>query len=204
MKVFVKQKVLFSLQIIICGGILSCSFFACVQKKSAKIPSEAIVDNQQMPDTNYLIGNTIYTMIAANSLQLFANFDYDAWGELLSDDVEYFFPNGNDVTRTKLTGKTNVLEWWKNWRATSGITSITITEENDVPVVALKTPNYAGLTGNWVFSWFNNDMVINGRNAGLRMNCTFHFNDENLIDRCYTYYDRTEIIQASEGKDILK
>ena len=34
------------------------------------------------------------------------------------------------------------------------------------------------------------------------MNVTVHFNSETLIDRFYTYYDRTKIIQAT-GANIL-
>ncbi len=200
MKFIIKPDVPHSFHFIIVAGFICSSLGSCSQKQGEKPHTESKSQLQTLQDSGYAIGDVIYAELASQSLQQFASLNFDSWGKYLSDDVEYFFPDGDDETRTKLTGKASVLSWWQNWKATSGITSMTITEENNVPVVVIKTPKYAGLTGNWVFCWFNNAMVINEKNVGLRMNVTFHFNHENLIDRCFTYYDRTEIIQATGGK----
>ena len=55
-----------------------------------------------------------------------------------NDDVEFWFPDGDNNTRTKLVGKKAVIDWWKNWKATSGIKSMTMDEAVFLPVNALK------------------------------------------------------------------
>ncbi|MDX1585566.1 MAG: hypothetical protein R3222_02435, partial [Balneolaceae bacterium] len=117
-------------------------------------------------------------------------------------DIEYYFPDGDAGTRTVLTGKTAVLEWWNNWENTSGIESMTFSNPVFLPVVAQTAPNYAGLTGPYVVSYMSNEMVYNGTTVNLRMNFTLHFNDQKKIDRYYTYYDRSPIINAM-GTNIL-
>ena len=47
-----------------------------------------------------------------------ADLDFDKWGEMMADDVEYYFPDGDAGTRTKLTGKSEVVGWFKNWKET--------------------------------------------------------------------------------------
>jgi hypothetical protein len=65
-----------------------------------------------------------------------------------------------------------------------------------------KNPS-TGLSGVSVISYFSNNMNINGTPLKLRMNFSVHFNKDKLIDRYYTYYDRTQIV-AIMGKNILE
>ncbi|NGP75014.1 nuclear transport factor 2 family protein [Balneolaceae bacterium YR4-1] len=148
------------------------------------------------------IGSPEYAEMAEQAMMHMQSMDFDAWGEMLADDIEYYFPDGDAGTRTVLTGKTAVLDWWKNWENTSGVSSMTFSNPVFLPVVAREAPNYAGLTGPYVISYMSNEMVFNGSTVNIRMNFTLHFNDEKKIDRYYSYYDRSPIINAM-GTNIL-
>jgi len=159
---------------------------------------------QNMDDGNesWDIGSSKYADITEQAMMHMQDMDFDAWGELLADDIEYQFPDGDSGTRTVITGKEAVLDWWKNWETTSGIESMKFTSTVFLPVIAQESPNYSRLTGPYVVSYLSNEMVYNGNPVNLRMNFTVHFNEENKIDRYFSYYDRSTIISAM-GIDIL-
>ena len=71
-----------------------------------------------------------------------------------------------------------------------------------LPVIAKETMAYSGLTGVMVISYFSNEIVYQEGTVKLRMNFAAHFNKDNLIDRYYTYYDRSGIIEIM-NKNIL-
>jgi hypothetical protein len=122
---------------------------------------------------------------------------------MLAVDVEYAFPDGDGVTRTKLVGRDTVVAWWKNWQKTNGIVSMTTKLANHIPVNSIVSPQMTGLPGVYVFSYFTNAVAYpNGNTASVRMNFALHFNADKKIDRYYSYYDRTPFIQA-QGKNIL-
>ena len=89
---------------------------------------------------------------------------------MLAEDVEFYFPDGDAGTRTKLSGKSNVLDWWKNWKETSGVQSMTYTDNVDVPIIAKETMAYSGLTGVMLISYFSNEIVYQEGTVKLRMN----------------------------------
>ncbi len=151
---------------------------------------------------HYEIGATEYSDLAVKSLSSWTQLDFDAWAATMSDDAEFYFPDGDAGTRTSLIGKAAVLDWWRNWKKTSGIQSMTYRDHVDIPVIAKETLPYSGLRGPLVFSYFSNELVYSGATVNLRMNVAIHFNSEKLIDRFYTYYDRTKIIAAT-GTNIL-
>ena len=149
-------------------------------------------------DKSFAIASPDYSVLATKALTAFAALDIDKWTAMMSDDIEYYFPDGDAGTRTALKGKKNVIDWWKNWKATSGIQSMTYTNHVDIPLNVRDTLVYSGMTGNLVISYFSNHLVYNGVPINLRMNFVVHFNKDNLIDRYYTYYDRTKIIEATK------
>ena len=151
----------------------------------------------------FAIAPTDYSVIAEKALTQLANFDYDAWGQMLADNVEYSFPDGDNDTRTKLVGKAAVVGWWKGFRKDSGISSMTMSEFNHFPLDVIGDPKGGAVKGFYVFSYFSNKMVFRGNNVGLRMNFVTHFNADKKIDRYVTYYDRTPIIKAM-GKNLLE
>jgi 3-phenylpropionate/cinnamic acid dioxygenase small subunit len=157
----------------------------------------------QAQAANYEIAPQQYVDLSEKALSQVIKFDFDAWAGMLADDAEFWFPDGDNNTRTKLVGKKAVIDWWKNWKATSGIQSMSMDEAVFLPVNALKPTAGSKLTGNIVISYFTNKFVFTTGTANLRMNFVTHFNANKKIDRYITTYDRTVIIKAM-GKDILQ
>lgn len=160
------------------------------------------VQNGDSVNENWEIGSQEYADITEQAMMHMQNMDFDAWGELLADDIEYYFPDGDEGTRTVITGKEAVVEWWKNWEATTGIESMRFSSTVFLPAIALEALSYSGLSGPYVVSYLSNEMVFNGQTVNVRMNFTVHFNEENKIDRYFSYYDRVPIIRAM-GTNIL-
>lgn len=149
--------------------------------------------------SNYEVASERYSQLTDEALNRMSALEFDSWGEMLSRDVEYYFPDGDYGSRTVLRGKNSVLYWWENWRETSAIDSMKFTERVHVPVQANKKLNYSGLTGVIVISYFSNRMVYNGQPVSVRTNTAMHFDDDSLIDRIYTYYDRTPILNTVQA-----
>jgi hypothetical protein len=144
-----------------------------------------------------------YAELASKALTYLTSLEIDKWVSMLSDDVEYNFPDGDEGTRTKLTGKAAVQSWWSNWVKTSGVRSMTMDRAVFIPINSSEKNPSTGLTGVSVISYYSNNMNINGTPVKIRMNFSAHFNKDKLIDRYYTYYDRAPII-AAMGKNILE
>ncbi|MCY7349584.1 MAG: hypothetical protein LH606_02820 [Cytophagaceae bacterium] len=143
-----------------------------------------------------------YATLAEQSVLHVAAADFDAWGAMLADDVEYDFPDGDPDTRTKLMGKTAVLDWWKNYRKTPGVGTMTMTEFNHTPIEVTGNPKGGAKKGIVVLSYFTSTQVIKGQSVGVRMNFATYFNADKKIDRYTTYYDRTPIVKAL-GRNML-
>lgn len=151
----------------------------------------------------FTIAPTEYAGIAEKALIHFGDFEYDAWADMLSDNVEYDFPDGDENTRTKLIGKPAVIVWWKNWQKTSGAESMTMSGFNHFPLEVTGEANGGAAKGMYVFSYFSNKIVYKGKPIGIRMNFITHFNNDKKIDRYITYYDRNILIKTT-GKDVLE
>ena len=157
----------------------------------------------QAVNHSYEIASPEYSKLALEALTYFTSMDIDKWVSMMSDDVEYNFPDGDEGTRTKLTGKKAVADWWNNWKKTSGVKSMTLEKHIEIPLNSIDVNPSTGLAGVSVIVYYSTNMDINGSPLRLRMNVTAHFNKDKKIDRYYTYYDRTKIVQA-QGKNILE
>lgn len=146
--------------------------------------------------SNYEVASDRYSDLSDEALNRMSTLDFDAWGEMLADNVEYYFPDGDANTRTVLRGKQEVIDFWKNWKKNTGIDKMTFTDRVHIPVKANTKLNYSGLTGVIVLSYFSNEMVYNGQPANVRTNVAVHYTEDSLIDRFYTYYDRTPILEV--------
>jgi len=170
-------------------------------KEEIKTNTAAVTDSVTNP--LFKIAPLEYAVLSEQAFQHMAHFEFDDWAAMLADSVVYSFPNGDAATRTTLKGKTNVINWWKNWRDTSGINSMTMDEFNHIPINVYTQPKGGFPMGIWDIVYFTNTMVFNGKPVGLRMNFSVHFNAGKLIDHYASYYDRNVIIQAT-GKNVLK
>lgn len=155
---------------------------------------------EENPD--YEIGTTEYSDLSVKSLSAWTQLDFDAWAATMSDDVEFYFPDGDAGTRTSLIGKAAVLDWWNEWKTTSGIQSMSYLNHVDIPVIAKVANPYTGLTGPLVISYFSNELVYSGATVKVRMNVVMYFDPAKRINRFFTYYDRTGILEAT-GTNVL-
>lgn len=176
---------------------------AAKEEAVIKEPAPMVTTTNAVTNPNFSIAPVEYADLSERALGYFAKFDYDAWADMLSDNVVYAFPDGDVDTRTKLEGKAAVVAWWKNWKEKSGIESMTMTEFNHFPLNVTAQPKGGALMGNYDFVYFSNKMVFAGKPVTLRMNFITHFNADKKIDRYITYYDRSVIIKAM-GKNMLE
>ncbi len=179
-----------------------CSSNAPAKEETSTTPvTESTITAVTNP--NFSIAPVEYVDLAQKAFDLMSKFEFDAWGDMLADNVVYTFPDGDVDTRTKLEGKAAVVGWWKTWKEKSGIESMTMSEFNYTPVNVTAQPKGGASKGIYVISYFSNKMVFKGNPVALRMNFSVHFNADKKIDRYSTYYDRSVIIKAT-GKNILE
>ncbi len=192
------MKTLTSKLITSCLIVSALLFTDCTQTESKNL-------EQSKPKVNakYEIASDDYELLTEKALNHVSNFELVDWYEMMADDIEYYFPDGDAETRSKLIGKSEVMEFWNGYQEKSGNNKMTFTDYVHVPVNVKERLNYTGLTGVIVLSYFSSELVYGDKSTNIRMNFVTHFNDENLIDRYYTYYDRTPIIETVNA-NILK
>lgn len=174
-----------------------CNNTSPANESTAKTDSASTV----VTNPNISLAPVEYSELSEKSLQLLAKGEYDAWGDMLADDVVYAYPDGDMDTRTKITGKAAVVAWWKKSKE-NGMESMTLSDFNHTPINATAPLKAGAPTGIYDLVYFTNKMVIKGKPVSLRMNFSVHFNADKKIDRYFTYYDRSLIINAA-GKNTL-
>lgn len=157
--------------------------------------------SKSVTNPNLSLASVEYSDLCEKSLQHLAKGEYDAWADMLADDVVYAYPDGDMDTRTKITGKAAVLAWWKRSKE-RGMDSMSVSEFNHTPINVTGQIKAGAPKGIYDIVYFTNKMIINGKPVSIRMNFSVHFNADKKIDRYYGYYDRSAIIQAS-GKNAL-
>ena len=179
-------------------AVTSCNAPAATDTKpEAAKPAVAATS----PD--YEIAPQEYATLAEAALQKSAANDMDGWATMLADDVEFYYPDGDQNTRTKFIGKPAVIKWQKDSRISSGIKSSTSSAFNITPLKINKKLNAGALSGYQSICYYtSNSIYNNGNSVSVRRNAVLHFNDSKLIDRVVNFYDRTPYIKAA-GKNIL-
>lgn len=136
----------------------------------------------------YETASPVYIALAQKSLDYLVSFDYDSFAEMLADSVECELPNA-----TKLNGKTAIIDFWKDYKATSGLQSMAIVNANYLPINANTKPKGSGKKGIKVVADFTNKMAFEAKTFDIKMNFSFHFNQQKLIDDLTTFYDSAKI-----------
>lgn len=139
-----------------------------------------------------------YAVLTAEAVDHVEHFAWSKFYGMLSEDVEYYLPDGGPETRTSLIGKKAVMEFWNAYEEKSGNTKIVMSDEVHLPVISKKELAYTNIAGVMVISYFTLDMEYGKEKVSIRMNWGVHFNADKKIDRIYTYYDRTPIIEAAK------
>jgi ketosteroid isomerase-like protein len=186
-------------------AILSTVLFttACNDAKTTAPGAASTATTAAITNPLFAIAPIEYTELAEKSLLLLGSLDFDAWGATLTDTVVYSFPDGDQNTRTTLTGKKAIVDWYKNYKTVSGLQSMTMSEFNSMPIDVTGNAKGGASKGIYVIAYFSNKMVYKNAAVSLRMNFSIHFNADKKIDRYTSYYDRTPIIKAI-GMNLLE
>ena len=163
--------------------------------------SDSEVAPKVVTNPNLSLAPVEYSDLCEKSLQLLAKGEYDAWANMLADDVVYAYPDGDMDTRTKITGKSAVVAWWKTSKQ-NGTESMELSDFNHTPINVTGSLKAGAPKGIYDIVYFTNKIVINGKPVSVRMNFSVHFNADKKIDRYFGYYDRSLIIKAA-GKNWL-
>lgn len=148
---------------------------------------------------NYAIATPEYVVLAEKSLDLWASDEFDNFASMLTEDVEYEFPDGK-----KIAGKKALYDYWKTYKKTSGIQSMKITDANYLPIDTYIKPKGDENPGIKVVADFTNKISFTKQNLTVKMHFNFHFNKAKMIDHIMTYYDQAPIIKASDRITIPK
>ena len=144
-------------------------------------------------ESSYKIASPDYAVLAEKSLDLLASFEFDSFASMLADDIEYEFPDGK-----KISGKSALINYWANYKTISGIKSMNIVGANYLPIDVQIKPKGDIPAGIRVIVDFTNKLTFEKNEVLVKMNFSFHFNQEKMIDRITTYYDSSTIKNIHE------
>lgn len=145
-----------------------------------------------------------YADLADKAIRHIEKFQWKQFSKTISSDVEMYLPDGDAGTRTAFVGKDAVMGFWNSYVEKSGNSKIVSSNMIHLPVDLKQKANYSGIVGKTVVSYFSLEMHYGSEVTNIRMNWVMHFNDDNKIDRIYTYYDRTPIIAAAKRNLLAK
>lgn len=129
-----------------------------------------------------------YIALTQKALSYQADFDLDAWSEMLAPNVEYTFPYRQ--IQTKVTGKKQLLFHWKKQRPQAHIKSIQLTNFHFVPLNTPEPLPFGDLAGVYVLAMFTRKITfLSGQILEQTISLWCHFNPEKRIDRIYDYND---------------
>ncbi|WP_415181630.1 nuclear transport factor 2 family protein [Nonlabens sp.] len=172
-------------------GLLFCSVFilSCLGTKEKEV--DVVVTDQPAVE----VASPTYSIIVEESLNLMQDFDFDGLGKHFADDVEWYWPNGGMESRSIIKGKQHVINFWKDWRATSGVESMQFYNSDFMPLRTNKSTDQYNIVG--VVVLYYGDITIYGKTGSttVRQHIVFSFNDDKKIQKVFSYYDRTGITQ---------
>jgi hypothetical protein len=172
-------------------GLLFCSVFilSCLGTKE----KEADLVKTEQPAVEE--ASQTYAIIVEESLNILQDFDFDELDTYFANDVEWYWPNGGMESRSIIKGKKNVINYWKDWRATSGVESMQFYNSDFMPLKTNKSNDQYNIVG--VVVLYYGDITIYGKagSTTVRQHMVFSFNKDKKIQKVFSYYDRTGITQ---------
>ena len=155
---------------------------------------------QEKPiEGNTDLSTEVYTVLVEKAMTLQTDFTYEAWADMLSEDVVFVCPDDGDSNQIKIVGKSTVLAYWKTWQQDNGVASLTLSGFNHAPCQSNEKGKVIDLAGIYVFSLVSSKWVFkNGQIVVLPINFCHHFNPAKRIDRCFIYYDRMPVSRAAK------
>ena len=172
---------------------LAVIFAACGNDQSAADNSSTTMDSAstEVNTRGYEFGDDKYVQMAKQTMQDLSSGNVDGFLSAYADNAIYRFSGGDS-----LNGKQAITDYWKK-RRSEAIDSLSYSSEAWMPI-KVNTPMYTGqLTGNWALTW---NMVTakykSGKSMSQRMHMTFHFDNNDKVDRVTQYLDRVPVMAA--------
>lgn len=158
---------------LLCFGLWLWSL-AC--SSTGQSPSEA--------HSQYTIATDNYAVLAEKAITYQADFEWEAWGSMLADDVHYLpFDSASP-----LVGKKAVLAYWEANRIRSHIHTVRLSEFTHIPLRTNRSLYSAGPPGVYVYTICRSEIQLQvGQKQTRHWVIHTHFNEQNLIDHLYTY-----------------
>ncbi len=137
-----------------------------------------------------------YSDIVLKTLSHMANFEHEAYAELMADDMMWYWPDGSSETRHSIKGKDALVAWWKNYQETTGAT-LNFANNTLLPLKINTPSNYYKVTGSGVLAYTDLTITLGDKSTSVRQHMVFMFNDDMKISHCFLYYDRSGIIELT-------
>lgn len=184
-KIRLRNSLLFFSRMALSFGIFICLTTYAKQEKS--------------PESHTDLSTEVYTVLVEKAMTLQTDFNYEAWADMLSEDVVFVFPDDGDSNQIKAVGKSAVLAYWKTWQQDNNIASLTLSSFNHAPCQSSEKGKVMDLAGIYVFSLVSSKWIFkNGQTVVIPINFCYHFNQAKRIDRCFIYYDRMPVSRAAK------
>jgi hypothetical protein len=132
----------------------------------------------------YALAPASYVVLAQKALTYQADFQLEAWGELLAKDVEYHVLDSD--SSHPLVGRTAVLAYWQNWKSSGAVQEVRRSEFYIIPIRSPNTLPIYHLSGIYVSVTFRQRVTyLSGQVRGRLVCLWLHFNRQKLIDGIY-------------------
>lgn len=169
--------------------LLLILLFSCGQK-TGEFPADAETD------TKYAFASENYAALVEEYFQYFKAFNFEAMGEMLSDDVMYFSPMGDHELRNVRKGKSIIIPWLTEWSTTSGVDSLAYSNLSLIPLHVKDTNPLYNLKGTVVIAFYTGESWYGNRHTKNGFSHLFHFDGEGKIDKIYQFNDMHQILEA--------
>lgn len=143
-------------------------------------------DPPSTPAGEFTIATSGFVALTQKALTYQADFELEAWGQLLAADVEYHLPRqGRPVL---LRGKAAVLDYWKNWRERQQVRRVILSGFSIIPLHSPRKLPLTNLPGVYVATVFSRRVIYGSNQKVEQPVCLWvHFNEKKLIDRLYSF-----------------
>lgn len=185
------MKTLFNRNILKTGFIF-CAFLIASCGETKK--EETVMPEKEIPVLE--VAPQEYADLAQKTLDLLTAFDLETWKEYLADDVVWYWPDGSSETRHTISGKEELMAWWKNWKETTGA-SMSFANNTFLPLKVNKPSNYYKLVGTGVLAYTDITISMQDKTTSVRQHMVFMFDENKKINHVLLYYDRTGIIELT-------
>ncbi len=134
-----------------------------------------------------------YVVLAQKALTYQADGQYEAWAELLAEDVTCY-PPAEDSTALPMAGKADLLAYWHQWKDTYGVREVRLSDFSleSVGEETVRPPRLADRPGVYVSAAYQRQLTYDsGKRVARPESLWLHFDDDQRID-CLYYFQPDE------------